>query len=291
MTGVSSLSDWRRLPLATAIATYLLIVMGAVVRATGSGLGCPDWPTCQGSWVPPLEREALIEYAHRSLAVGVGVLVLAMAWSAWRRRPSEPQRWWLTVLVLVLVAVQAAFGRQVVLAGLDPGLVTVHLGVALVLLALLVVLALPEAAPLRSGRWRKGYLWLLPTGVLTVALLGAAVRSGNATLAFSDWPLMGGQLVPGGLGDEARRLQFVHRLTAGIFLAGTVAWAFMARRTARPVAGLGATLAVLVTAQAGVGAYLVLGALPTIAVIGHLALGSAAWVVALLIPAAAAGRG
>jgi len=59
--------------------------MGAVVRATGSGLGCPDWPTCQGSWVPPLERKALIEYAHRSLAVGVGVLVLAMAWSAWRR--------------------------------------------------------------------------------------------------------------------------------------------------------------------------------------------------------------
>src|SRR3990170_1584085 len=76
---------FRYLVLAAALATYLLIVIGGIVRVTGSGLGCPDWPTCYGSWIPPLRADALIEYSHRLVAALTTPLILAAAYVAWRR--------------------------------------------------------------------------------------------------------------------------------------------------------------------------------------------------------------
>src|SRR5438045_9693251 len=85
-----STQHWfRRLAWATAAATYLLIVMGAVVRVTGSGLGCPDWPLCHGRFVPPLETTAIIEYAHRLLGAVVSPLILALFSAAWLTRRRE----------------------------------------------------------------------------------------------------------------------------------------------------------------------------------------------------------
>lgn len=281
---------WRRLPLATAWGLYALIVVGAVVRATGSGLGCPDWPTCYGSWIPPFEKEALIEYSHRSLATLVGLMVAAVAWSAFRRRRSEPQRMWLAVGILLLLGVQAGLGRQVVLAELEPVLVTVHLGVALLLLGLMILLALPDEAPLGRIAGGDPRLWVPAFGVLVVALVGAVVRAENATLAFLDWPLMGGRVVPDGLADLPRLLQFLHRLAAGTLWLGVVAWAVSLRGSADRFARHAQWLAWLVTIQAAFGAFLVLGRLPQWAVVGHLAFGTAAWAVALLVPLTAAAR-
>src|SRR5947207_4529579 len=79
--------DWfRRLAWATAAATYLLIVFGAVVRVTGSGLGCPDWPLCHGRLVPPAEVAAIVEYLHRSVAALVGLPLAALFVATWRRQ-------------------------------------------------------------------------------------------------------------------------------------------------------------------------------------------------------------
>jgi heme A synthase len=67
----------------TAIATYLLIVVGAIVRSTGSGLGCPDWPLCHGQLLPPPNVAAMIEFSHRFSAAIVSALMLAMVAAAW----------------------------------------------------------------------------------------------------------------------------------------------------------------------------------------------------------------
>lgn len=276
-----SSTGWRRLPLLTAWAMYALIVMGAVVRATGSGLGCPDWPTCHGSWIPPLQREAIIEYTHRSLATVVGVLVAAVAWSAVRRRRSEPQRVWMAGVALLLLGVQAGLGRQVVLAELAPGLVSVHLAMALVLLGLMVLLALP--GPLERILAGDLRLWLPALGVLVVAVLGGALRAEAATFAFTDWPLMDGGLLPDRLDDLPRLLHFLHRLAAGILWLGVVAWALSLSRSPGRLARHAAWLAGLVTMQAAFGAFVVLGRLPRWAVVGHVAFGAAAWAVAVLI--------
>src|SRR5512137_1941579 len=75
---------FRKLTLFTAIVTYALVVLGGIVRVTGSGLGCPDWPLCYGQPLPSQQTEAIIEMAHRYVAAFVTVLVIVVALTAWR---------------------------------------------------------------------------------------------------------------------------------------------------------------------------------------------------------------
>src|SRR5439155_11988088 len=84
-----AMKGFRALSVAAAVATYALVVLGGVVRVSGSGLGCPDWPLCHGRLLPPLNLHAIIEYSHRttaSLASALIVLTAAVALLAWRKR-------------------------------------------------------------------------------------------------------------------------------------------------------------------------------------------------------------
>jgi heme a synthase len=128
------LDAFRRFAAATLVATLALIALGGAVRATDSGLACPDWPRCYGLWIPPADLNIWLEHSHRLLAGLVGLMIAALlVWALARHRRREvlvP-----VVAAAVLVNVQAALGAIVVLRLLQAELVTAHLGMAMVVVA------------------------------------------------------------------------------------------------------------------------------------------------------------
>src|SRR5438132_7161431 len=139
------MSGFARLAVVSAVGIYLLIVFGAIVRVTGSGLGCPDWPLCHGRLIPPLEVTAIVEYTHRTIAALVGVPLVALLVVAWTRQRHARSVFRSVNLMMALLIPQVLLGREVVLRELPPALVAVHLAIALSILAL-AILATCEAA-------------------------------------------------------------------------------------------------------------------------------------------------
>jgi cytochrome c oxidase assembly protein subunit 15 len=142
-----------RLALWTTALTYALILVGSLVRASGAGLGCPDWPRCFGSWIPPSSIEALppqfdpalfnptlmwTEYLNRLLGVTVGFTIFATTISAWRHHRRDPHILWPTVVAFLLTGYEGWLGGRVVAHELAPWIVTAHLVVAIVIVLLLV---------------------------------------------------------------------------------------------------------------------------------------------------------
>src|SRR5439155_9547806 len=132
-------TGFRRLVLAALLATYLLVIVGAAVRAFGAGLACPDWPLCHAAPVPPAgDTLATIEWSHRVVAGITGLLILAVAgWALLRSALPRIVRFG-AFLALVLVVFQALLGAGAVLSELAQEIVTAHLATALTLLGLLV---------------------------------------------------------------------------------------------------------------------------------------------------------
>lgn len=172
----------RRLALATIVATFLLIVLGGIVRLSDSGLGCgpggagvEGWPLCRGDIVPGSDINAIIEYAHRLVASIVGLMWFALAYLAWK---GERHLFRLTLGGAALVVAQGLLGAVVVEEDLDELLVAAHLGLAMLLLSLSLFLhrALREPRGLEpaeaSGRF-KALAWLAG-----IALFGAIVAGG-----------------------------------------------------------------------------------------------------------------
>ena len=136
---------FRALALGTIVATFLLTILGGVVRVSDSGLGCGPagsglngWPFCNGDVVPGVDLNAIIEYSHRALAGIVGILMIALAVLAVRRHRAHRGLVRATFAVVVLVIAQGLLGAATVEKDLDEGLVAAHLGLAMVLLAVLI---------------------------------------------------------------------------------------------------------------------------------------------------------
>src|SRR5438477_4363195 len=121
----------QRLSIAALVAVFILVVVGVTVRATNSGLGCPEWPRCNGSFIPQWDKHTLIEYSHRLTATVTGFIVLALAITAWRGYRRTPAVLYPAVGALVLVGAQAGLGGATVLHELPPVLVALHPGMAL----------------------------------------------------------------------------------------------------------------------------------------------------------------
>ena len=184
-----------RLCLTATFCTYLLIVAGATVRVTGSGLGCPDWPTCHGRLVPPLEFTAIVEYTHRLLGALTSALILAVPFGALLAR--RERRFLAPALALpALLAAQIALGALVVRLELDPLAVLIHLGFALLILGGMVWLTVLEAPERSLGvtstlAARRSLLpWLSGLAALTFALIlaGGVTRASGASGACRAFP-------------------------------------------------------------------------------------------------------
>ena len=136
---------YRRLALLTAAATFLLIVLGGVVRVSDSGLGCgpagsglKGWPLCEGDVLPGLDLNTVIEYCHRLVAGGLTLMVFGLAFLAWRRYRRHRAVLWTTTAAAGLIVGQALLGAATVEHDLNETLVASHLGIAMLLLALVL---------------------------------------------------------------------------------------------------------------------------------------------------------
>jgi len=233
------MNRFQKLALATAAATIVLFAVGGLVRGTGSGLGCSTWPECTpGRLFPAGTLHSLIEFSHRFLVFVVSVLVVATAVVAWRQYRDVPSLVWPATAAIPLVFGQAVLGGIVVHTELNPWWVTAHFAVALAFVADVIYVAtdsfcvvrLPERSDRPGGSdGAFATLTLITTGAAGALLLvGTYVRARSAGLAFTDWPLMNGRLVPA-LGGAATAM-FVHRvLAAGVFLL--VLWVAIRART------------------------------------------------------------
>ena len=188
---------------ATVISVFVLVIIGGVVRVTGSGLGCPDWPLCYGKLLPPLEYTAVIEYTHRFVAsVIVGPLVLATAIVGIARYRADRWVWIPAVVSVPLLIVQGLLGGITVLTHLPGGIVALHLATAEALLATCVfIMVASYRTPILTTSARSGdgyHRWAIAgaLSVYAVIISGALVTAMGATGACVTWPLCQGQAFP-----------------------------------------------------------------------------------------------
>jgi len=280
---------FRRLAVVTIAATFVLIAVGGLVRATDSGLGCPDWPRCFGRLVPPAELHAWIEHSHRLVASVVMVLVALLVVAAYRTGQERAVRR-AAVAALVMVLAQALLGAFVVWWKLRADSVTLHLATALALVALLIYIGF--RARYASDRSRRhgqdrGFVRLAGAGaglLYLQMLVGSTVTGHHAGLAY---PL--NMLLPD-LGPSVARIQLAHRALAMVVGALVLAIWVVARRTQRAhptVTRLAGYAAGLVAVQIGLGLANVANRLSALTVVPHLAVGALLWgtMVALVLHA------
>ena len=277
---------FRWLASITFVTTYALVVLGAVVRVTESGDACPDWPRCQGELLPPLEPAILIEFSHRLLASLVGLLVLATAVLAWRWQRRVPLVRWGATAAVLLVGGQIILGGLTVLNDLPPNMVTAHLALASALLATLLVVTIAsfELKPADSAERRvraasfRNLAIFAALATFALMLSGSYVTGSGAGLAFRDWPLFDGRLVPEG--GRLAMIHVAHRLAAvavGLLLVYVAVRARRWQSWHRPMA-FGTTLALLLyVTQVFVGAANIWTLLQPAAGAAHLALAVALW--------------
>ena len=157
-----ALDRYRRFAWITIAAVYFLILVGATVRASGAGMGCPDWPTCFGQWIPPTSEAQLpsnyqeiyaelgyadtsfnvvktwTEYTNRLVGVTIGFLIFLTAIFSWSCRVQDPWIFRSSVAAFLMVGFQGWLGAQVVSSNLQPGMITVHMLMALAIVAALL---------------------------------------------------------------------------------------------------------------------------------------------------------
>lgn len=271
----------------TAILVYALIVLGALVRTTNSGLSCPDWPTCYGHWVPlPSDLEAvpnigytylqvMLEWVHRLIAgVFVGPLVLLLAVLTFLRRHERVDLAVAGGALLVLLLIQGALGGLTVLDRNSPWSVAIHLGNAL--LVLTVTLRIFTGAAGWSGDQSSRTLVgpaVVAWSLALLAMMSAAMTAkSGASLACATWPSCNGALIPD-LDDYYIRIHFTHRVLAALTGITILFLFWRSRAMAAAVRRLVAIAAGLVTLQIGLGALVILLEVPIWKAVLHQAVG------------------
>ncbi|MEK0082085.1 COX15/CtaA family protein [Benzoatithermus flavus] len=283
-----------------AVLIYGLIVLGAVVRTTNSGLSCPDWPTCYGHWLPlPADiaavpnigyayHQVMLEWVHRLIAgVFLGPLVLILAGLTFWYRRLEPQLPVLGGLLILLLLVQGILGGVTVLDRNSPWSVAVHLGNALLVLTVtlrIFRIAVGWPAPV-EGRG-IGVLAAVAWGFALLAMMSAAMTAkSGSSLACATWPLCNGEIIPD-LADGGVRIHFIHRILAACTGLALLVLFWRSRMTpglpegARSLAALAAALVIV---QIGLGALVIVLEVPIANAVLHQAVGVLTFAIVTLL--------
>lgn len=207
------MKSFMKLASIATFATYCLIFVGGLVRVSGAGLGCPDWPKCFGSWIPPLNISQLppeidpnlfnftlawIEYINRLFGMTVGLLIAVVAFWALIKFTKQIKIVVPSVLAGVLVAFEGWQGSQVVASGLEPIIVSAHLVIAFIIASLLLYVSQQayyqfnpdterESSYPEKTRTFVGILWILS---IIQVVLGTQFRE-NVERVIIKFPLSG----------------------------------------------------------------------------------------------------
>jgi cytochrome c oxidase assembly protein subunit 15 len=291
------LTSFQRLALWTTAATYFLILVGGLVRASGAGLGCPDWPRCFGSWVPPASAAELppqfdisqfnptlmwTEYLNRLLGVIVGLLILATTVLAWRHHRRQPRIVWTTTAALLLTGFQGWLGGRVVAHELAAWIVTVHMIVALVIVQMLLYVTVTASQGSKGSkgstgsRGSTGFLGSTRVGIMVlVAVTLLQIALGTQVRGAIDGAIDAGVARDLALGTVGR-MDYLHRDLAFVVLlgaAGLCVW-LMSQRAAPAVVRWSFVVLFLAILQVALGAVMAYGSLLPAAQVGHLTVAS-----------------
>jgi heme A synthase len=272
------------LALAALFSTILLIAMGSIVRVTGYGLGCPDWPLCYGRVIPPAMTGAWVEFTHRLLGAATSLQIILVALFAWRNYRDQPWVFRPAILAVALLGLQIALGGLHVIFEIPPATGWIHTGVAMMIVGLIAVVVggtQPALQPLRKAAIlhnRPFMTWLSVTTLATYFLLltGSYVTRSGASLACPSFPFCGTNA------PAIRRLidiQMLHRFTAysvAILAVVLVIW-LIAGQKDQALKRYALVVSVLLLAQLGLGASNVLLRLPMWSRVLHLAVAASFW--------------
>lgn len=198
------LNFYQKTAISTVGATLFLIMVGGIVRASGAGLGCPDWPKCYGLWIPPMQvsdvpagfdlasfnaLKTWTEYINRLIGVLVGFFITANFLSSIRYRKTKPSVTISSFTALVLVLFQAWLGGQVVRSGLSTGIITLHMLLAMIIVGVLLFASFKSKEEfvlirLHASQKRQFLNYGIALGILVVVqmILGTQVREGVDTI-------------------------------------------------------------------------------------------------------------
>jgi len=250
-----------------AACAYLLIVLGAVVRITGSGMGCGDhWPLCNGHLFPSLnDIPTVIEWSHRLVAAVLSVLVIALVVLDWRR--AWP--------VLALLVVQVLLGAVTVKTGLTPVMVILHLATAMLLLGSLIAAARAPWIPTPSS-------WILIGLTFITVLFGALTANLGAIASCGGFPLCNGQIIPHA--GPLAAIHWTHRVLAYTLVGYLVWWIVRSKKRRAWI------LLSIVVLQIAIAATMIQLGFPGALQAAHAAVGAGVWgmvVIAAVRPAPA----
>ena len=285
-SGPKSIVAFRILAIVSSIAAFAQITLGGVVRVTGSGLGCPDWPLCHGQLIPPFEFATLIEYSHRLSASTLSIFVLATLILAWLYLRSNRWALWSSGIGMLLVLVAAVLGGATVLTELSWWVRLIHLAVAEGVVACMVIAAVAgwriDKTDANTGRgeyisgFRK-HLYVTAIAVLLLILSGSFIVGVGAGSSCATWPLCRGSLFPEG---GAFAIHMGHRYIAaivGLMVIGSAAIAWKQRSISHSMGAAGLILLGLFILQILAGAATVWSGFSADLKATHLSLATLLW--------------
>jgi heme A synthase len=291
----SQLRTFSTLALTALISTIILIMVGSIVRVTGNGLGCPDWPLCHGRAVPPFLLSAWVEFLHRLFGAAVVGQVAALIVLSWRWY--RPDKWIFRTAVAasMVLTVQVLLGGIHVIYELPRWTGLIHTGVAMLvagLVAVWVAVSHPSTRELgaRTAKLLEGTrlpLWTSIAAGATFVLLmtGSLVTRTGASLVCPDFPNCGLAVVPSAL-QSIVLIQMVHRIAAITVALAILVMLWYLLRASRSDQGLKVvtvTLIMLLTLQFALGISNVSLALPMWSRVLHLGTAGTIWVYMVIL--------